>query len=257
MFQGGKGFSWHRSHAFGRLNNRYVGLVGSRAGHFTGDSMRLLAVIVVLLINFTAKAPAEDPVRVAPALYDVLINGETFSVEAGRVVKLTSQKQPGVTYEVAIRVAPTQRLRVGPMQIEYDRSAKIEPIGTPQQPGVKVSHDLGFTLLLTHLGDRRDAKDQEQILTLLADSVTETYKELKAKQLDVGKPQERKFAHTTARGLTIRYRDERDYEHVCLVYLVSGDKFTSSCLAQYVAVDADDVVPLIKRMLDSLDAAPK
>ena len=111
-------------------------------------------------------------------------------------------------------------------------------------------------MLLTLLGDHREAKDHEQVLTVLADSVVETYKEMKVKQLDVGKPQERKFAHTIARGLTIRYRDAQDYEHVCLVYLVSGEKFTASCVTQYLAVDADDVVPLIKRMLDSIDKSP-
>lgn len=219
--------------------------------------MRHVFAVVVALAQIAVTARGEEPVRPAPVLYEVLINGENFEVEAGRVVKLTSQKQPGTTYEVAIRVAPTQRMRVGPMQVEYDRNAKVEQIGTRDQPGIKVSHELGFSVLLTMLGNRSEAKDQAPLLTALADSVAETYKEMKVKQLDVGKAQERKFAHTTARGLTIRYRDAQDFEHVCLVYLVSGDKFSASCVAQYLAADADDVVPLIKRMIDSLDAAPR
>jgi len=82
--------------------------------------------------------------------------------------------------------------------------------------------------------------------------VTDTQKEAKATEVEVGKPQERKFAGAAGRGVVVRYRDAQQFTHTCLIYVLTGTKFTASCIAEYLDHDRDDVLPQIRKTLDSI-----
>jgi hypothetical protein len=54
--------------------------------------------------------------------------------------------------------------------------------------------------------------------------------------------------------VVIRYRDGQDLGHTCLVYVLVGEKFAVSCVVEYLDRDSEDVLPLVKKTLDSFRA---
>ena len=192
---------------------------------------------------------------VPPTVYELLIDGESFLVEANRAVKLQSKEQPGVSYQVALRVATTQRLRLNSVQFEYDWLNKVEDTGTRPQRSVRLTHELGFNMRIAELGGPLEPKAQDEALKILTETLVDTYKQMKVAKLTVGKPQERKFEGTAGRGVVIRYNDAQEFGHTSLVYVLAGQKFTVSCIVQYLDNDSDDVLPLIRKTLDSFRPA--
>jgi hypothetical protein len=212
---------------------------------------------VAAILLATAMTPLGLPNRAesaaaAPSTYEVQINGESFLVEANRQVKLESKVKPGVTYTVAIRVAPTQRVRLNTIQFEYDLPAKVEVDDRGQSRSARLTHELGFSVLLCDLGRPLDSKAQEEALEILAKSVATTLREAKVRELEISEPRHRKFDGSTARGETIRYRDAKGLAHVYLLYVFSGPDHAATCVAEYLDSDSDDVLPLVKRTLDSV-----
>jgi len=189
----------------------------------------------------------------APLTYEVQINGENFLVESNRVVKLDSKKKPDTHYTVAVRVSPTQQMRLNTIEFDYELPAKVtENGGRRENRSVRLEHELGFSVLLTDLGKQNDAKTAEGTLKMLTDSVVAALHDEKAIDINTTESHERTFAHASARGATIRYKDAKDFHHVCLVYVLSGPSFSASCVVEYLENDADDVLPLIKKTLDSI-----
>ena len=177
-------------------------------------------------------------------------------VEANRVVKLESKEKPGVSYNVAVRVSPVQRVRLGGFQFECEMPAKLQEDGKGENRSVRLTHELGFSILLADLGRPLEPKKQEETLKMLVEAVTKTLREQKAARIDVSDPRQRKFAGSHARGVTVCYRDSKDFGHICLVYVLSGPAFAASCVVEYLDHDAEDVLPLIKKTLDSVQAIP-
>jgi hypothetical protein len=210
---------------------------------------RLVALMVVATpLVHGVLANADSPTVVPPSVYEVQINGESFLVEANRQTKLESREKPGLHYDVAVRIAPTQRVRLNTLQFEYDLPAKVEI----NDNSARLIHEMDFSLLLGDLGRPLDSKGQQETLQNLLESVTSTLRDAKVKGLDVTKPHIRKFGHTDAQGITVRYRDSRGNARVCLVYVLTGPKFAATCVADYLDDDSDEVLPLIRKTLDSV-----
>ena len=91
-----------------------------------------------------------------------MINGEIFLIEANRLHKLSSKQKPGVAYEVALRVAPTQQLKLNSVQFEYDRLGTVEDDRGPLRRTVRLTHELGFSMLITELGGPLKPEDQDE-----------------------------------------------------------------------------------------------
>ena len=109
------------------------------------------AAIGFLITAILATLPAAwaGPASTAPPVtYEVQINGESFPVEANRVVKVESKQKPGVSYNVAVRVAPTQQVRLNTIQFEYELPAKVEDSGKRENRSARLTHELGFSILL-------------------------------------------------------------------------------------------------------------
>jgi hypothetical protein len=214
-----------------------------------------MVVAFVLAQNLPAGGEAAA-VSLPPATYELQINGETFLVEANRENTLESKTKPGVRYRVALRLSPTQRVRLGSIVFAYDLPAKVELDGKRDGSSVRITHELGFSVLLGDLGRPLDAKGQQEALKVLIDSVTATLREAKADGVHVTEPHERKFAGSAARGATIRYTDAKGLRHVYLLYVLSGPRHAATWVVEYLENDADDVLPLIRKLLDSVQAAP-
>jgi hypothetical protein len=192
-----------------------------------------------------------------PTTYDLQINGETFQVEANRETTLESKTKPGVRYRVALRVAPTQQMRLDSILFNYDLPAKVAVDGKSGSRSVRITHELGFSVLLGDLGRPLTATEQDDALKVLIDSVTATLGEMKAQEINVTESHQRKFGGSAGRGVTIRYSDAKGFRHVYLLYVLSGPKHAATCVVEYLDHDADDALPLIKKMLDSVRAIPQ
>jgi hypothetical protein len=214
----------------------------------------VIGLLTTIILMAAPAAHSEPAPAAAPLCYEVQINGESFVVEGNRSATLPSKDKPGVTYQVAVRVAPVQRVRLNSVQFEYELPARVEYDGKPQNRSVRLTHELGFSILLTDLGGALDPNDQQQTLKMLTESVTTALREEKATAIDVSAPHQRTFPGSSAQGVTVRYRDAKDFGHVCLVYVLSGPKFAASCVVEYLDHDSDDVLPLVKKTLDSVQA---
>ena len=154
------------------------------------------AAIGFLITAMLATLPATwaaPPSTAPPVTYEVQINGESFPVEANRVVKVESKKNPGVSYNVAVRVAPTQRVRLNTIQFDYELPAKVEDSRKPQNRSARLTHELGFSILLNDLGQPLDPPAQEATLKVLVNSVTAELREEKVTGIDVSVPHQRTF----------------------------------------------------------------
>ncbi len=205
----------------------------------------------------TAIAAPVDPVDTAAiTTYEIQINGETFLVDGNRQATLKSKEKPGITYNVAIRVAPMQRKRLKTLELQYDLPAKAEWIGSRQDPSLRISHELGFSLLIGDVGRGLTEKEQEDALKALEDSVIATIRESKARDVHITEPHRRVFAGSPALGKTIRFTDSKGLQRVCLLYVLAGPKHAATCVVEYLENDSEDVLPLIKKTLDSIHPRP-
>ena len=95
----------------------------------------LLATLPLTGSRTTWGAPRPGP---PPTTYELMINGESFLVEANRQIKLQSKDKPGVSYQVAIRVAPVQRLKLNTLRFQYDQRFEVEDSRQPQRRSVNI-----------------------------------------------------------------------------------------------------------------------
>lgn len=199
-----------------------------------------------------AQPPEPNDQSPEPTVFEVMINGETFVVEGNRVVSLESRKKPGTTYEVAVRVAPVQRLRLRNVQLDYGQTADVQKLSDGTQPSAKLGHELGFSMLVTDLGRELQPKAQREMLDLLVESVVQTYAQRGGVKIEATDPHEREFEHAEGLGVVVRYRDTDGFQQNALVYVLQGDGFAASAIVQYLEADKQTALPLIKRTLDSI-----
>ena len=207
----------------------------------------LASMVVLAASPKTARSQATTP----PSVYELMINGESFLIEANRLNKLDSPKQPGVRYEVALRIAPTQRLRLNSVRFEYDWLARVEDDHKRRQRTVRLTHELGFSMRITDLDRPLQPKSRDEVLKILTESVTDTYQGLEVKGLEVGQPRDQRFTGTAGRGVTIHYRDGQNLGRTCLIYVLGGPEFAVSCVIEYSDDDFDHAKGLLRKTLDS------
>ena len=217
---------------------------------------RAIAFVVLLLGAKSGITLGGDPSGsgTPPLTYELMINGETFLVEADRLVKLESQEKPGVTYDVALRIALEQRVRLNTFRFEYDWPAKVADDRRSPLRSVRIRHELGFTMLITDLGQPLDAASQEKTLKSLRQSTVEGFQRGGMQEITVEEYAPRKFAGSAGQGLGIRYRDDGGFGHTCLVYLMTGPTFAGYCVVDYFDADEANAVPRVRKTLESIRA---
>jgi hypothetical protein len=212
--------------------------------------MSRLLFLAVALAGLAAQA-AEPP---QATLYELVINGESFTVEANRSLKLQSKKNPALTYEVALRVAPVQRLALNRIHLDYDRGYEVADDANANVRTVTLKHELGYTLVVSDVGRALDQSGRRQVLETLQKSMEKSFRDDQAEGVKTAARHERKFQHADAEGVTIQYYDAAGKAHTCLVYVLAGKDFTASAIVQFQDADHENVLPLVKKTLDSVQA---
>jgi hypothetical protein len=190
--------------------------------------------------------------RPEPVLYDLMIDGESFTVEVNRAQKLESRKRPGVAYEVALRVAQTQRLALNRIQLDYDRGYEVTDDGGENVRTATLKHELGYTMVVSDVGGAMDEAGRRQVLATLQGSMERSFRNDKTENLKSAPRHQRRFNNASGEGMTIQYHDSLGQANTCLVYVLAGKDFTASAIVQFHDDDHEDVLPLVKKTLDSV-----
>ncbi len=207
---------------------------------------------VVLAAAFrpaSAQPGPNDP----PVTYEVQIDGESFQVEGSqRPIKVESKLKKGTTYTLAIRVAMTQPLRLNTVQMEYGMWAKVIDNKGKDLRIAQIIHDLGFSLEITDLGQALNAKLQDELLKALADNAVKGFTDRKASGLKRTEPKSQKFGSSDGKWLGIDYNDAEGVARTCMIFVLSGEKYTVSAKAEFRSQDRGDVGPWVMNVLRSI-----
>ena len=200
-------------------------------------------------------AAERPPARPAdPVRYDLLLNGESFSLEANRAVTLTSAEHPGTKYEVALRIAQLQPLRLNSVELEYDRGFAVTEDRGQDVRTATFEHNLGFGLTLTDYGAPLPAEAVKTVLDTHRDLREKLYRGASATDIKVSQPFEKKLKQATAQGVTITCTDDDGFGLTSLVLVLEGETFCCACLVEMFDADKEDALPLVERLLDSIQA---
>jgi len=193
-----------------------------------------------------------------PTTYELMINGESFLVEANQLVRLQSQLRPGTVYEVGLRVSPIQYLRLNQIRLAYALRTKVEDDRQAERRTVRLVHPKGGHVLITELGEPLDAADRETALRMLSEAMVQSYRQrgIPDAQMELSRLETVQLPGAEARGVRIRYQDAKQIEHQALVYLLVGKSFTCSCIVEYLQPDEAHILPMVKRILDSIGPLP-
>lgn len=208
------------------------------------------AMFPILILAGVAAQAADPPPP--PTLYELVINGESFTVEANRAHKLQSKKNPAVTYEVALRVAQIQRLALNRVHLDYDRGYTVADDANANVRTATLKHELGYSIVLSDVGRGLDQAGRRQVLDTLQKSMEKSFRDDKAENLKTAARHERKFQHADAEGVTMQYHDAAGTAHTCLLYVLAGKDFTATAIVQFQDADHENVLPLVKKTLDSV-----
>ncbi|HPP51732.1 MAG TPA: hypothetical protein PK777_02190 [Thermoguttaceae bacterium] len=214
-----------------------------------------ISIVSLVLFAFSGAEGGEGTPDVSPpTTYELMINGESFLVEAGRLIKLQSKLHPGTSYEVAVRVSPVQYLRLNHIRLCHDLRAKVEDNRRAERRSVRLAHPQGCHLLITELGEPLRQEDRETALRMLTEATVQTYRQrhIPDNQMEVSRLEDTSLPAAEARGVQIRYQDAKGIEHRSLIYLLVGKTFTCSCIVEYLQADEGQTLPVVKRLLDSI-----
>lgn len=214
----------------------------------------ILSVLVGVSLAGGRVAEAQPSLTGPPVTYEVLINGESFQVEGNQRTKLESKEKPGTVYDIAVRVSPTQMLRMNSVRLEYELPAKVIDDRGKETRTLLIRHELGFTIQVKDLGQALTAEQQAAALKAVTEFATQNVVGQKAEELKASDPIPRKFAGSAGQVVSIHYQDPKGFGHVCLACVLGGETFTTTCVIDYQERDREDVLPMIKKTLDSIRA---
>ncbi len=201
-----------------------------------------------------SKTSAQPSLTGPSATYEVQIDGESFRVEGNRSVKVESKLKKGTTYQLAVRVSPTQILRLDSIYFEYDLPAKVFD---NSQGGLRVAqiiHELGFTLTVTDFGEMDEAH-RDEVLKTVTNLALKRITKAKATEIQQGEFKPRTFGQSKGKGLLITYNDSAGTKRNCMICVLAGengDKYALSAVAEYLDLDKDEVGPWVKAALGSI-----
>ena len=114
-------------------------------------------------------------------------------------MKLESKTKPGVTYDVALRIALEQPLRLNTLRFEYDWPAKVEDDRGRPHRTVRIRHELGYSVMITDLGQPLDADSQDKVLKILQESTIQGFQQTGIQETIVADLPSRQFAGSVGR----------------------------------------------------------
>lgn len=191
-----------------------------------------------------------------PTTYELMINGETYVVESNRLVKLDSKQKPGTSYQVAVRVAPTQTVRLNTLRFSYDMPARLSDDQGAEQRTAVVRHELGMNLTITDQGEPLPASEHDKAVATLVKGATEWCQRRLATAIQPEKPFEEAFEGCAARGVKIRYKTRLGEARTSTIYLLTGQKFGATFHADCADEAEEECQPIVKKTINSIRALP-
>ena len=204
----------------------------------------LLAAAGVCWVGSAAQAADEAVPR-----FDVSINGENFRVEGGHINRLESREHPGTTFRVAVQLARLQHCRLGNVQFDFQREFQLDFERSGNSATLK--HPLGFAAIISDLGGPLPADQRKSTLTRLVDATRRVLESTTSEKCTVSPAQDQAVRDYKITGVTLSVAGEDQLTHSAIVYLVTGQKFTCSCLIQFRETDRDDVIDILDPTLES------
>jgi len=207
----------------------------------------------VLMATVSRPASAQPRPNDPQVIYEVQIDGESFQVEGSqRPIKVESKLKKGTTYTLAVRVAMTQTLRLNSVQLDYGMWAKVIDNKRKDLRVVLIEHDLGFSFKITDLGNVLNAELQDKLLKTLADDAVKRFTDRKATDLKPTKPTAQKFGSSDGKWLRINYNDSEGVARTCMIFVLSGEKYTVAAVAEFLDQDKEDVGSWVMSALRSV-----
>ncbi|MGE3408400.1 MAG: hypothetical protein AB7I37_16395 [Pirellulales bacterium] len=197
----------------------------------------------------TSRAQEEQPV-----VYDLVIDGEAFSVESNREVTLSSKKKKGVQYKVALRLARQQRRVLNSLQFDYDLGFDVEDDGGAEVRTVLLTHELGFSLSVADLGGLLPEEARAKVLDKLTEAMSKRLEAEKVADLQVSQPENRKFKKVTAREVQFSYTDSDGFSRGGVIFVAATDKTCCTCTLEYFLPDKETALSLSTKTLGSIRA---
>lgn len=216
---------------------------------FPGRAVCLTATI--MLCGWQAAASLRQPQTVPPRLYELQINGESFEIEVDRQYELTSTESPEVKYSVALRLSREQVLTLDTLKFRYDAGFFVTEDRDAEFREVLLEHELGFTVTLADLAAKVQAGRHRDVLKQFVAATRESLAGV-ATELKESEPYERSWESVDSLGVTLSYSDSAGESRRCLVFLIGNRNLTALLTAYYPADAEADVLPLLSKILDSI-----
>ncbi len=210
-------------------------------------------VVAVVAIDGARRATAQAGGIVPPNTYEVQIDGESFLVDGNQPpVKVKSGLKKGTTYALAVRMAMTQKLRLNSVQLEYGMVATAYDNQGRDLRVARIVHDLGFSMEIRDFGQELGDKHEDELLKTLADDAVKRLKDNKAGAVTQSKTNTKKFGVSNGKWSKIGYTDAKGVARSCIIFVLSGEKYTVSAVAEYQDQYLEDVGPWMGNILASI-----
>ncbi len=189
--------------------------------------------------------------------FEISINGENFTVESGVPARLESKDHPGQSYRVAVRLATMQHWKLNTVGFDYQLGFQILDDQESKGRSATLKHPLGFVLVITDLGGALAADAKSSALEQLVEGMRKSLRGSGIEDVKVSKPQRRKLGANAVEAVTFSYLNSSGGERLSAVYLVSGEKFTCSCLLQCDDANQQDAIDMVKATIASMAPAER
>jgi hypothetical protein len=210
-------------------------------------------VVMWTLVSCPLQAQQGEP----SATYEVQIDGESFQVVGGqRPIRVESKLKKGASYTLAVRVAMTQMLRLNSVQLEYGMWAKVVDNKRKDLRIARIIHELGFSLEITDPGRVFDGKQQDDFLKTEADEVEKRLKDSKATGVRRTDPKSQKLGSSNGKWLRITSTDSDEVARTCMVFVLSGERYTVCAVCEFRDQDREDVSSWVMSALGSVRQLP-
>lgn len=223
----------------------------------TLSSARIGAWITSLFALWAATGPSPAAAQpgggTPPVTYEIQIDGESFLVEGNEPPQtVESTKKRGTTYKLAVRVAMVQRLRLNSVKLEYGMVATAHDNEGKEVRTVRIVHDLGFSMEIRDFGQNLGAKLEDELLATLTKDMVQSLTQRKVTALKQTPPKEKKFGASNGKWLKIGYTDANGIARSAIIFVLSGEKYTVSAVAEFQDQYLEEVGPWMGNILASI-----
>lgn len=210
----------------------------------------LVAGVCVMIAPLGAAAQA-------PVTYDVLINGETFSVTEGDTTRLRSAKDSTVQYVVSVRPKRLQQYTTDRHIFTYPSVFALADNFANPGRSIKLTHPEGISIVITQLSPYRSEFRRDEAMAKIVGELGTAFRARNPSGLRIGDPSTVKFENAAGTMSQISSRDARQVEQICDVYVLQDGTWIFSVVVQYIdRARGGEVAVFVKPLIDSFKKVP-